>query len=94
MHVPLNTMHCELINFLTIEEVNMCKYDFFRDGAVEVGVFCVLHNVLQQLRMDKEVDIFTAVRQIQTRRPEVISKLVNSDLNIKITTTDRMFFSK
>ena len=70
----------------------MCKYDFFRDGAEEVGVFCVLHNVLQQLRMDKEVDIFTAVRQIQTRRPEVISKLVNSDLNIKITTTDRMFF--
>nr|XP_022308379.1 uncharacterized protein LOC111114378 [Crassostrea virginica] len=47
-----------------------------KDGAEEVGVFCVLHNVLQQLRMDKEVDIFTAVRQIQTRRPEVISKLV------------------
>nr|XP_022306787.1 receptor-type tyrosine-protein phosphatase gamma-like [Crassostrea virginica] len=46
-----------------------------KDGAEEVGVFCVLHNVLQQLRMDKEVDIFTAVRQIQTRRPEVISKL-------------------
>ena len=48
----------------------------FRDGAEEVGVFCVLHNVLQQLRMDKEVDIFTAVRQIQTRTPEVITKLV------------------
>ncbi|XP_078330573.1 receptor-type tyrosine-protein phosphatase T-like [Crassostrea virginica] len=47
-----------------------------KDGTEEVGVFCVLHNVLQQLRMDKEVDIFTAVRQIQTRRPEVISKLV------------------
>nr|XP_022304830.1 receptor-type tyrosine-protein phosphatase alpha-like isoform X2 [Crassostrea virginica] len=46
-----------------------------KDGAERVGVFCVLHNVLQQLRMDKEVDIFTAVRQIQTRRPEVISKL-------------------
>ncbi|XP_078327491.1 uncharacterized protein LOC111112706 isoform X1 [Crassostrea virginica] len=46
-----------------------------KDGAERVGVFCVLHNVLQQLRMDKEVDIFTAVRQVQTRRPEVISKL-------------------
>ena len=53
--------------------------DFFSDGAEEVGVFCVLHNVLQQLRIDKEVDIFTAVRQIQTRRPEVISKLVYSN---------------
>ena len=56
---------------------------YFRDGAGPVGVFCVLHNVLQQLRMDKEVDIFTAARQIQTRRPEVISKLVNL-LNIKL----------
>ena len=70
-------MHCNLKKML--EEMNICKYDYFRDGAEEVGVFCVLHNVLQQLRMDKEVDIFTAVRQIQTRRPEVISKLVYSD---------------
>nr|XP_022303306.1 receptor-type tyrosine-protein phosphatase mu-like [Crassostrea virginica] len=46
-----------------------------KDGAGPAGVFCVLHNVLQQLRMDKEVDIFTAVRHIQTRRPEVITKL-------------------
>nr|XP_022310653.1 receptor-type tyrosine-protein phosphatase alpha-like isoform X2 [Crassostrea virginica] len=46
-----------------------------KNGASPAGIFCVLHNVLQQLRMDKEVDIFTAVRQIQTRIPEVITKL-------------------
>lgn len=48
----------------------------FRDGAEAVGVFCVLHNVLQQLHMDNEIDIFTAVRQIQIRRPEIVTKLV------------------
>ncbi|XP_062578082.1 receptor-type tyrosine-protein phosphatase kappa-like [Saccostrea cucullata] len=45
------------------------------NGAGPAGVFCVLHNALQQLRMDGEVDIFTRVRQIQTRRPEVITTL-------------------
>nr|XP_022309984.1 receptor-type tyrosine-protein phosphatase epsilon-like [Crassostrea virginica] len=46
-----------------------------KDGAEAVGVFCVLHNVLQQLHMDNEIDIFTAVRQIQIRRPEIVTKL-------------------
>ncbi|XP_061180598.1 receptor-type tyrosine-protein phosphatase kappa-like [Saccostrea echinata] len=45
------------------------------NGAGPVGVFCVLHNAFQQLRMDGEVDILTRVRQIQTRRPEVITTL-------------------
>eukprot|EP00105_Crassostrea_gigas_P032687 XP_011455797.2 PREDICTED: receptor-type tyrosine-protein phosphatase alpha-like [Crassostrea gigas] len=46
-----------------------------RDSAGPAGVFCVLHNALQQLRMDGEVDILATVRMIQTRRPEVITKL-------------------
>ncbi|XP_056002510.1 receptor-type tyrosine-protein phosphatase alpha-like [Ostrea edulis] len=46
-----------------------------KNGAGPAGLFCVLHNALQQLRMDGEVDIFTAVKQIQTRRPEIITKL-------------------
>ncbi|XP_061180592.1 receptor-type tyrosine-protein phosphatase kappa-like [Saccostrea echinata] len=45
------------------------------NGAGSAGIFCVLHNALQQLQMDGEVDIFTRVRQIQTRRPEVITTL-------------------
>lgn len=49
----------------------------YRDGAGSAGIFCVLHNALQQLRMDGEVDILTTVRLIQTRRPEVITKLVS-----------------
>uniref|UniRef100_K1QXP2 Receptor-type tyrosine-protein phosphatase alpha n=1 Tax=Magallana gigas TaxID=29159 RepID=K1QXP2_MAGGI len=46
-----------------------------KDGSGPAGIFCVLHNALQQLRMDGEVDILTTVRLIQTRRPEVINKL-------------------
>ncbi|XP_061170420.1 receptor-type tyrosine-protein phosphatase kappa-like [Saccostrea echinata] len=46
-----------------------------KNGAGPAGIFCVLHNAIQQLRIDKEVDIFTRVRQMQTRRPEVITTL-------------------
>ncbi|XP_034310566.2 receptor-type tyrosine-protein phosphatase epsilon isoform X1 [Magallana gigas] len=46
-----------------------------RDGAGPAGIFCVLHNALQQLRTDGEVDILTTVRLVQSRRPEVITKL-------------------
>ncbi|XP_061180609.1 receptor-type tyrosine-protein phosphatase epsilon-like [Saccostrea echinata] len=46
-----------------------------KDGAGPAGVFCVLHNALQQISMDGEVDIFTIVRQLKIRRPEVITKL-------------------
>nr|XP_034335012.1 receptor-type tyrosine-protein phosphatase zeta-like [Crassostrea gigas] len=46
-----------------------------KDGAGPAGVFCVLYNALQQLRMDGEVDLLTTVRLIHTRRPEVMTKL-------------------
>lgn len=49
----------------------------YRDGAGPAGIFCVLHNALQQLRTDGEVDILTTVRLVQSRRPEVITKLVS-----------------
>uniref|UniRef100_A0A8W8NS85 protein-tyrosine-phosphatase n=1 Tax=Magallana gigas TaxID=29159 RepID=A0A8W8NS85_MAGGI len=44
-----------------------------RDGATRCGPFFVLYNVLEQISVDREVDIFTAVRQIQIRRPECVS---------------------
>ena len=48
----------------------------FRDGATGCGVFCAVYNAIQQLQQDKEVDMFTIVRQLQSRRPEMISSLV------------------
>uniref|UniRef100_A0A8W8NVN9 protein-tyrosine-phosphatase n=1 Tax=Magallana gigas TaxID=29159 RepID=A0A8W8NVN9_MAGGI len=44
-----------------------------RDGATRCGPFFVVYNVLEQISVDREVDIFTAVRQIQIRRPECVS---------------------
>eukprot|EP00105_Crassostrea_gigas_P001765 XP_011414057.1 PREDICTED: receptor-type tyrosine-protein phosphatase epsilon-like [Crassostrea gigas] len=44
-----------------------------RDGATRCGPFLVVYNVLEQISVDREVDIFTAVRQIQIRRPECVS---------------------
>ena len=49
---------------------------FFRDGASLCGVFCAVFNSIQQINMDDSVDVFTTVRQLQTRRPEFCSTQV------------------
>ena len=49
-----------------------------RDGASLCGVFCAVYNAIQQLIMDDEVDVFSIVRQLQIRRPELCSSLVNT----------------
>ncbi|XP_062593163.1 receptor-type tyrosine-protein phosphatase alpha-like [Saccostrea cucullata] len=46
---------------------------FSSDGAKRCGPFCVAYNVIEQFILDKEIDIFTATRLIQIRRPEFIS---------------------
>nr|XP_022311639.1 receptor-type tyrosine-protein phosphatase alpha-like [Crassostrea virginica] len=45
------------------------------DGATRCGPFCVVYNALEQITMDREVDIFTIARQLQVRRPEFVSTL-------------------
>nr|XP_022306194.1 neurogenic locus notch homolog protein 1-like isoform X2 [Crassostrea virginica] len=46
-----------------------------RDGASGCGVFCAVYNALQQLQQDDEVDLFTIVRLLQSRRPQMISDM-------------------
>lgn len=50
------------------------------DGAVLCGVFIAVHNAIQQLQMDDGVDIFTAVRQLQVRRPELCATFEEYDM--------------
>ncbi|XP_065922351.1 receptor-type tyrosine-protein phosphatase C [Magallana gigas] len=45
------------------------------DGAALCGVFCAVYNLIQQLTMDEEIDVFSVVRLLQTRRPELCSSL-------------------
>uniref|UniRef100_A0A8W8NTJ8 Receptor-type tyrosine-protein phosphatase kappa n=1 Tax=Magallana gigas TaxID=29159 RepID=A0A8W8NTJ8_MAGGI len=45
------------------------------DGATRCGPFFVVYNVLEQISVDREVDIFTTTRQLQVRRPEFVSTL-------------------
>ncbi|XP_061165857.1 receptor-type tyrosine-protein phosphatase alpha-like [Saccostrea echinata] len=45
------------------------------DGAKRCGPFCVAYNAIEQLILDKEVDIFTTTRLIQIRRPDMISTI-------------------
>uniref|UniRef100_K1PR81 protein-tyrosine-phosphatase n=1 Tax=Magallana gigas TaxID=29159 RepID=K1PR81_MAGGI len=44
-----------------------------KDGASLCGVFCAVFNSIQQIEMDDNIDVFTTVRQLQTRRPEFCS---------------------
>ncbi|XP_078329069.1 uncharacterized protein LOC111113683 [Crassostrea virginica] len=46
-----------------------------KDGASLCGVFCAVFNSVQQINMDDSVDVFTTVRQLQTRRAEFCSTL-------------------
>ncbi|XP_078329057.1 receptor-type tyrosine-protein phosphatase alpha-like [Crassostrea virginica] len=46
-----------------------------KDGASLCGVFCAIFNCIQQINMDDSVDVFTTVRQLQTRRPEFCSSI-------------------
>ncbi|XP_078328340.1 receptor-type tyrosine-protein phosphatase alpha-like isoform X2 [Crassostrea virginica] len=68
-----------------------------RDGASLCGVFCAVFNCVQQINMDESVDVFTTVRQLQTRRPEFCSTpeeylLVHTTLRDYIeTTTDNVY---
>lgn len=53
-----------------------------RDGAALCGVFCAVYNLIQQLTMDEEIDVFSVVRLLQTRRPELCLTL---NYGIRIT---------
>nr|XP_022308538.1 receptor-type tyrosine-protein phosphatase gamma-like isoform X3 [Crassostrea virginica] len=45
------------------------------DGASLCGVFIAVHNAIQQLNTDSAVDVFTVVRQLQIRRPELCNSI-------------------
>ncbi|XP_052695995.1 receptor-type tyrosine-protein phosphatase epsilon-like [Crassostrea angulata] len=50
------------------------------DDASQCGLFIAVHNVIQQMNMDDRVDVFTAVRQLQIRRPEFCAKFEDYQL--------------
>ncbi|XP_078330015.1 receptor-type tyrosine-protein phosphatase alpha-like [Crassostrea virginica] len=68
----------DLIKFVQIDKHVAEKTKLIilsKDGATGCGVFCAVYNAIQQLQQDEEVDMFTIVRQLQSRRPELISDL-------------------
>ena len=62
--------------YLPYQNMILLVLCFSRDGATGCGVFCAVYNAIQQLQQDEEVDMFTIVRQLQSRRPEMISEMV------------------
>ncbi|XP_033737762.1 receptor-type tyrosine-protein phosphatase kappa-like [Pecten maximus] len=54
----------------TLPVVVMC-----RNGCTQSGLYCCISNIRDQLKMDEEVDIFQAARQLKRRRPEALGNI-------------------
>ncbi|XP_061165603.1 receptor-type tyrosine-protein phosphatase epsilon-like [Saccostrea echinata] len=75
----LRSLVSEALNLKTENPITI----FSSDGASLCGVFCAVYNVIQQINMEDRIDAFTAVRQLQVRRPEFCSKLDEYCLVVK-----------
>uniref|UniRef100_A0A8W8NNF7 Receptor-type tyrosine-protein phosphatase kappa n=1 Tax=Magallana gigas TaxID=29159 RepID=A0A8W8NNF7_MAGGI len=64
-----------LVSCVKTVESKRCITIISRDGAALCGVFCAVYNLIQQLTMDEEIDVFSVVRLLQTRRPELCDSL-------------------
>ena len=51
-------------------------WPFASDGVARSGVVCALWEVISRLTCDGEVDIYLAVRQVHSVRPEAIASVV------------------
>uniref|UniRef100_K1QM59 Receptor-type tyrosine-protein phosphatase zeta n=1 Tax=Magallana gigas TaxID=29159 RepID=K1QM59_MAGGI len=58
-----------------------------KDGAELCGMFCAIHNCMQQLHMDGNIDVFSTVRQLQICRPEFCSSQAEVDCLTQIRRT-------
>uniref|UniRef100_K1QPY1 protein-tyrosine-phosphatase n=1 Tax=Magallana gigas TaxID=29159 RepID=K1QPY1_MAGGI len=59
------------------------------DGASLCGLFIAVHNVIQQMNMDDRVDVFTAVRQLQIRRPELCARFATQNIYYTLPSTGK-----
>lgn len=64
---------CSLVSFALSRLSNNPIAVVSRDGASLSGVFCAVFNSLQQISMDDNIDVFTTVRLLLTRRLEQCS---------------------
>ena len=53
----------------------------FRNGCKKTGVYCCAAYVIEKLKEEQEVDVFTSVRQIRLSRPQFIINLVSSSMS-------------
>ena len=53
--------------------ISLCSY---RDGASECGLILALCHICDKIRLEQEVDVFHAVKQIRLGRPQFVSSMV------------------
>ena len=55
----------------------------YRDGVELSGLFCSANCVIEQLKVDQEVNVFNVVKQVRLSRPQFITNLVSQTSNRK-----------
>ena len=70
---------CKYMCFLifTVHSVHVCV-SHFRNGCQKTGAYCCAAYVIEKLKEEQEVDVFTSVRQIRLSRPQFIVNLVSA----------------
>ena len=48
----------------------------FSDGAGKSGMFCALCYVINRMTYDREVDVYMAVRHVQSVTPQAVTSVV------------------
>ena len=59
---------------LSVAVMTVC----LRDGATRSGLVCALNYVLEQLKVEHDVDVFQSVRHVRINRPQIIPAFVSA----------------
>ena len=79
---PLENVVCAM-RFLAVSKTLLVT--FYSDGVSYTGMFCASVHIIEKLRVEQEVDIFTAVKHVKTCRIQFIGSVVSTARNPNIT---------
>lgn len=54
------------------------------DAITRSGMYCTVHNAIEQAKLEQAVDIFQAVKTLRMQRPGSIPSLVSYHYSFKV----------
>ena len=65
------------VHVYSLQKRKLCLFYGFRNGAKMSGVFCVVANMMEEIKTNQDVDVFRSVRLVRTNRPQFIGSVVS-----------------